>query len=86
MEDYIAFHSDCEKGMIENAKVAILSLYPCDEEQNFRFLELIPKKLQTKSLFDKYLIRLDHGLIVTMHGTCQKEFRHGIRKEKRVVS
>ena len=73
--DYIAPHSDCKKGMIENAKISILSLYPSEDTNNFRTLTL-KSKINNK-LFE---IRLDHGLIVSMCGTTQNDFTHEISK------
>jgi hypothetical protein len=67
--------------MISNAKVSIISLYPNDDVSNFRYLDIVPKKT-TKSLFDKFEIRLDQGCIITMCGTTQNEFVHGIAKSE----
>lgn len=72
--DYIAPHADCQRGMIPDAKVALLSLYDGDE---YRILELTPKA-GTRALADKFVITLSHGSIVTMCGTTQDEFVHGI--------
>ena len=77
-KDYIASHSDCQRGMISNASVAILSLYDTDE---VRTLELIPKA-GTRSVADKFTVKLIHGSIVTMCGTTNNEFIHGIPKHE----
>lgn len=42
--DYIAAHSDCQKGMIENASVCLVSLYGTEEPELYRYLEITPKK------------------------------------------
>lgn len=42
--DYIAAHSDCQKGMIENASVCLVSLYGTEDPELYRYLEVIPKK------------------------------------------
>jgi alkylated DNA repair dioxygenase AlkB len=72
--DYIAPHADCQRQMIANAKIALLSLY---DDDNYRILEITPKA-GTRSLADKFVIKLTHGSIVTMCGTTQNEFMHGI--------
>jgi alkylated DNA repair dioxygenase AlkB len=77
--DYIASHADCQKCMIDDAKISIISLYPNNDITNFRFLEIKPKQT-TNSLADIFKIRLDHGSIITMCGTTQDEFVHGVSK------
>ena len=42
-DDYIAYHSDCQRGMIENGKVLIMSFYSQSHERNYRFLNLKAK-------------------------------------------
>lgn len=75
--DYIAQHSDCQRGMIENAKITILSLYPENCTNNARKLILKSKKTNKE-----YHIELLHGSLVSMCGTTQSEFTHGIAKCK----
>jgi len=79
--DYIAYHSDCQRGMINDSKITILSLYPSNEKDNFRFLSL-----KSKQSDNEYNIRLDHGLIISMCGTTQNDYRHGITKSTKDVS
>jgi len=67
--------------MINNAKISILSLYPNDDVKNYRTLTI-----KSKTNNDVYNIRLDHGLIVSMCGTTQNEFTHGIKKCSNDVS
>ena len=73
--DYIAEHADCTRKMLPNGKISIITFNKNVYES--RILKVIPKK-GTQSLFDQLLINLHHGLILTMHGTCQDEFKHGI--------
>lgn len=77
--DYIAYHSDCTRSMIENGKIAIVSLYSDISSSNFRYLTIKPKK-DTNSEVELLKIRLDHGSIVTMCGDTQAHFKHGICK------
>lgn len=80
-KDYIAPHSDCEKGMIPNANIAIITL--CEDELFPRELKLTAKKSNIEekdSLYSQVKIKLKHGCIVTMHGETQKNFRHSIPK------
>lgn len=84
-DDYIAFHSDCQRGMIDNASVCLVSLYSSSDPDGFRYLEFNPKAT-TKSLERKFVIRLDHGSVLIMHGTTQEDYRHGIRKSEEPVA
>ena len=43
-QDYIAAHADCQRGMVHNADISLLSLYPNTDEHNFRDLHITPKK------------------------------------------
>jgi alkylated DNA repair dioxygenase AlkB len=77
--DYIAPHADCTKCMIPGAKISIVSIYPTEDPSSYRYLTVVPKygKYSEKSIKK---IRLDHGTIVTMCGTTQKEFLHSVDK------
>lgn len=81
-EDDISFHSDCNYNMIDNAKILIISLYNYNEitNENLRTFIIKPKK-NIKSLKDVFEIKLEHGMIITMCGNIQNEFRHGIKKD-----
>jgi alkylated DNA repair dioxygenase AlkB len=79
-KDYIAFHSDSPLNMIPNAKVCIISFYQYKYEKS-RTLTIKPKK-NTKSLQEIFEIPLEHGMILTMCGNMQDEYKHGIKKEK----
>lgn len=79
--DYIAPHSDCQKGMVANANIAIINL--CENEQFSRELKLTPKNLKNEpndNLYAQVKIKLKHGCIITMHGDTQTKFRHGVPK------
>lgn len=77
--DYIAAHSDCKRGMIPNGKIAILSLYSDDVSENeYRNFEIIPVKTNTESLKEKFIFKLSNGMIITMCGDTQENYRHCI--------
>lgn len=76
--NYIPFHSDAEIGMIENATISILSLGGDIDGKPTRFFKFINKKNTT----DRYEMDCHNGLIVTMGGTMQKNFRHGVPKSE----
>lgn len=78
--DYIAQHSDCQLGMIQNSKISICSFYPNNDTVNYRCLDIIRKKENHDSIADLFKIRLDHGSIVTMCGNTQDNYTHGIAK------
>ncbi len=83
--DYIAPHADCTKCMIPDAKISIVSIYPTEDPSSYRYLTVVPKygKYSEKSIKK---IRLDHGSIVTMCGTTQKEFLHSVDKSDVPIS
>ena len=87
--DYIAAHSDCQKGIINDSKISIISLYQNSELNNFRFLQIKQKqkqKLNVNSIADVFNIRLEHDCIITICGTMQNEFTHEIEKSNFSVS
>jgi alkylated DNA repair dioxygenase AlkB len=77
--DYIAQHSDCQKEMICNAKISIISFYK--EINDSRTLIMKPKKNKNDSIADRFEIIMPHGSIVTMCGDTQNNYTHGIDKE-----
>ncbi len=83
--DYIAPHADCTKCMIPDAKISIVSIYPTENPSSYRYLTIVPK-LDKYSSSSIKKIRLDHGLIITMCGTTQKEFLHSVDKVNHPVS
>ncbi len=77
--DHIAAHSDCRLGMKPAAGIAILSLYA--PEAAPRALVFNAKKNGSgapAATYQKLVITLPHGCIVTMHGDTQARFRHRI--------
>ena len=78
--DYIAPHSDCTRDMITNGKIAIISIYENPNTSDTRIFDIIPKH-NTNALFDKISIHMYHGTIITMCGTTQNDFMHGIAKD-----
>ena len=74
-DDFIAFHADCQRCMIPNAKISIVSLYENISENNYRYLVL-----KNKRDGSNIRIRLDHGTIVSMCGKTQDEFLHAVPK------
>ena len=91
--DYIAPHADCQRGMIENSKIAILTLNECvienNNSENTRYLEITPKYIKyqsdNKPLADIFKIKLEHGSIITMCGMTQDNFLHQIKKENKKI-
>ena len=75
-KDYIGFHSDCQKNMIDNAKISIISMY--QNSEHYRCLKLRPKNDLS---LNNYKIMLNQGMILTMCGNTQNDYRHGITKE-----
>ncbi len=80
-KDYVAQHSDCQKEMIPNASIAIVTL--CEDEKFPRVLKITPKNLKNEIndiLYKHLAIELRHGCIITMHGETQNNFKHGVPK------
>lgn len=51
------------------------------QTNDYRYMTFLPKnKYVDEALNDKLNIKLEHGMIITMHGTTQKEFTHGIEQ------
>jgi hypothetical protein len=80
--DWIAYHSDCEIGMIPRADISMISLYEKDDAKDhtkYRTISFVPKA-GVDSIYDKINIVASHGLVITMCGDCeiQSKFRHGI--------
>jgi len=90
--DYIAYHADCETGMIENAEILMISLYPTINHKlknygdDHRSFSIIPKCKKTSCLYDEVCIQARHGTMITMCGDTQKDFKHSIKKEYHEVS
>jgi alkylated DNA repair dioxygenase AlkB len=77
--DYIAYHADCEEGMIADAEISTLSLY--DYEENYRTFSIIPSSRSVDYIYDSVNILAKQGMIITMGGDMQKYFKHGIKSE-----
>ena len=82
LNDYIAQHSDYQKEMINNAKISIISLYEKDDEEDYRTMNITAKKSSLTNISDVFEINMYNGMILTMCGTTQDEFTHGIYKEE----
>ena len=70
--DYTPQHADCEKGMLDNANIAVLTLG--DSERDFRI------RNKPREPFTETSISCSHGTIIKMCGAFQKNLRHGIPK------
>lgn len=79
-QDYIAYHSDCEIGMIPNSEITTISIYENENDTGkYRTISFVPKD-GVDSIYDKINIVDKHGLVITMCGDIQSNFRHGIEK------
>jgi len=74
--DSIALHSDWDDNMIENYEISILTLNKNNNKN--RYFTIVSKNNNQNSNCIK--IELYNGLIITMGGNFQKNFRHGIQK------
>ena len=88
---YIPFHSDCEAGMIENHEITIINLNNpkqtnsnelLDERFEERILTFKPRGDKKNNLYDNVNICLSQGVIVTMNGNTQNDYKHGIKPLK----
>lgn len=75
-EDYISQHSDDEKDLCKNAPICSFSF---GSERTF----LIQKKDGIKVFIDELKIPTKHQSMISMCGSMQKEFKHGIPKTKK---
>lgn len=79
--DYIAQHSDCEIGMIENAVVSIMNFNASLDKQHCRILKIKPKAEDIhESIHPEVHILLRHACMITMGGKFQQKFKHGVPK------
>lgn len=79
--DYIAQHSDCEIGMIENAVVSIMNFNASLEKSHCRILKIKPKAEDiNESIYHEVHLLLRHACMVTMGGKFQQKFKHGVPK------
>ena len=71
--DMIPMHSDCQRCMIENGKIAIITLYPDCNEDNIR-------QMRIKSNDDNLRVNLNNGSILVFGPGCQNHYKHGISR------
>lgn len=86
--DFIAYHANCESGMIPDAEIATISLYGIIDDEDsslYRTFSVIPKDTNVDHLYEKVNILARNGTIITMCGATQKDFKHGIEKEDQWV-
>ncbi len=83
-DDYIQYHSDCEIEMIPGQEIMMLPLYGESNNKNFRVFSFLPK-LGVNSIYDKINIHESPGLLITMCGKIQEEFRHSLEKTSNQV-
>lgn len=75
---FISFHSDCLYEMIPNAPISILSLYDPSQSDLQKRSMMFRKKKEKKSFLT---LPLHDQLLLTMNGTIQHEYQHGILEE-----
>lgn len=83
--DYIDFHRDCQRKIIEGVPIIIINLNE-GNENSLRNFELIPfeeNPENVKPKYDNVSINLKNGLMIKMCGNIQTEFRHGIRRNEK---
>jgi alkylated DNA repair dioxygenase AlkB len=77
-DEYIPMHSDCQHGMVPGAPIAVLNI---EEEHGGAGRRFTIKSRAVQGVeVDNVVIPLTAGLVVTMNGDCQKQFRHGVGK------
>jgi alkylated DNA repair dioxygenase AlkB len=79
--DYIAQHSDCELGMIPDAIVSMINFNRLNARENCRVFKIQPKPTDVDvAEFQAVSIVLRNGVMITMGGDTQKQFKHGVPK------
>tara|TARA_B100000767_G_scaffold145595_1_gene137312 strand:- start:115 stop:804 length:690 start_codon:yes stop_codon:yes gene_type:complete len=76
IEDFIPMHRDWTYNMVPNYEISILTLNNNNNNNNVNRVFSI-ENVKTKEIIN---IELFHGLILTMGGYFQQEYRHGILK------
>ncbi len=79
--DMISMHSDCQKCMIDNGKIAIISLYPDCNEDNIRQM-----RIKSKSNDENLYINLNNGSIIVFGPKCQDHYKHGVSRSSTTKS
>ena len=74
--DSIDYHRDWSYGMVKDYEISILNL----NVRYNRYTKLRMFKIQNIKSGEEFSIELQNGLIITMGGTFQDNFRHGIPK------
>ena len=74
--DYIAMHKDCDYNMIDNYKIAIMSIY--DNPKNVRILRLKARNKNCRLIYDDIRIVMRPDLVVVFGGDIQKHYIHGV--------
>lgn len=81
--NYIPNHVDCNKSMVDNYKIMMLTLNKTGDNKMKKYRKIVIKsrgKYQQNCLYDKLCIILKHGMLLEMCGLTNKYFRHGIPK------
>ena len=78
--DYIAYHSDCMIGLIENSSITMVNLNENNDDRKIVFKAKNIIEEEDNFLVKKFEIPLINGLVVEMNGKIQNEFRHGVPK------
>jgi alkylated DNA repair dioxygenase AlkB len=81
-KDYIGYHSDDERDLVENGVIAALSL---GANRDF-FLKRKPEKSEKKTFEKPIAINLASGSLLTMEGNTQKKYKHSIPIRKKCKS
>lgn len=76
--DYIEFHKDCQRKMIKDVPILILTI--SEDKNRLRNFEII-KYDDNPNENSKFKIPLNNGLLLKMCGNFQSEFKHGIRQD-----
>lgn len=81
-DDHIAFHRDCQRKLVKDVPILVLSLTAAKCDDECKKFEIIPYESNPECVVPFYSnvkIVSRHGTIVKMCGEFQTEFRHGVR-------
>lgn len=78
--DYIAMHQDCDYNMIENYKIAILSIY--ENPKDVRTMKIKTRNTNFNPIYTDIRIQMHPELVVIFGGDFQKHYIHGIPKSQ----
>jgi alkylated DNA repair dioxygenase AlkB len=81
--EHIPMHGDCDVGFAPDANVVVVHLdNRLDAEVEKSRLFTVKARKETKDVNLQLVeVPLSPGTIVTMKGACQKEYRHGVKKD-----